>query len=91
MTIVVIPKSQAECNQVVSALHSHKRRLWSTTVDEAIIKVGCVVILWDWDFDYAVRPLANPVVDLVKSEEVPVNRLYNRLRLYAPHRLHSQG
>ena len=80
MTIVVIPKTQIECNQLISVLHSQGRKLWATCSVDAQITVGKVVICWDWDDKYAVRPLSNPVVDIRAADHVEVNALYNRLQ-----------
>lgn len=80
MTIVVIPKTEAECNQLISTLHSHARKLWATDKADGVITVGKVVICWGAkDTDYAVRPVNNTVLDLNSCEHVPVNALYERL------------
>lgn len=80
MTIVVIPKTVAECNQVRSVLHSHGKNLWATDKVDAPITVGKVVICWGrGDKTYAVRPLKDPVINMKAAEHVPVNALYERL------------
>ena len=80
MAIVVIPKTEAECNQVRSVLHSHNRNLWCTSKDGGVIKVGKVVICWGGkDKDYVVRPVHDPVLDIKSEENVPANALYERL------------
>lgn len=80
MTIVVIPKTVAECNQVRSALHSHNRNLWCTSKADGVITVGKVVICWGGtDTDYAVRPLHDTIVNIKTAENVPANALYERL------------
>lgn len=80
MTIVVIPKTVAECNQVRSVLHSHARNLWATDKEDAPITVGKVVICWDWDKQYAVRPVSEPVVDMKTADHLTANELYKRLQ-----------
>ena len=82
MTIVVIPKTVAECNQLISVLHSQGRNLWATCAVDAPITVGKVVFCWDSDKLYAVRPVTNPVLDINSNvvEHVPVQELYNRLQ-----------
>ena len=82
MTIVVIPKTVAECNQVRSVLHSQGRNLWATCEVDALITVGKVVFCWDWDKMYAVRPVSDPVLDINSCtvDHVPVQGLYNRLQ-----------
>ena len=79
MTIVVTPKTVAECNQLISVLHSQGRKLWATSAEDAPITVGKVVICWDWDDKYAVRPLSNPVVDMRHADHLTANELYERL------------
>ena len=80
MTIVVIPKTEAECNHIRSVLHSHARNLWATSKADGVITVGKVVICWGGkDTDYAVRPVHDTVLDLKSCENVPVNALYERL------------
>lgn len=80
MTIVVIPKTVAECNQVRSVLHSHGKNLWATSKADGVITVGKVVICWGGaDKTYAVRPLHEPVINIKAAEHVPVNALYERL------------
>ena len=80
MAIVVIPKTEVECNQVRSVLHSQGRNLWATCAVDAPITVGKVVFCWDWDKLYAVRPVTDPVLDLNSCEHVSVQELYNRLQ-----------
>lgn len=80
MAIVVIPKTEAECNQVRSVLHSHSRNLWCTSKDDGVITVGKAVICWGGtDTDYAVRPVDDTIVASVTEANVPVNALYERL------------
>ena len=79
MTIVLIPKTEAECNQIVSVLHSQGRKLWATSEYDAPITVGKIVICWDLDDKYAVRPLSNPVVDMRHVYQLTANELYKRL------------
>lgn len=80
MAIVVIPKTEAECNQLISVLHSHNRKLFCTHKVDATITVGKAVICWGGDdTDYAVRPVDAAVLDEFPVENVPVNVLYNRL------------
>ena len=80
MTIVVIPKTEAECNQLISVLHSHGRKLWATNAADAPITVGKVVICWDWDKQYAVRPVSNPVIIMDAADHLTANELYERLQ-----------
>ena len=80
MTIVVIPKTQIECNQLISVLHSQGRKLWATSEYDVPITVGKVLICWDWDDKYAVRPVSDPVVDIKAAEQLTANELYNRLQ-----------
>ena len=80
MTIVVTPKTVAECNQLISVLHSQGRKLWATSAEDAPITVGKVVICWYWDKNYAVRPVSDPVVDIQAAEQLTANELYNRLQ-----------
>ena len=80
MTIVVIPKTQIECNQLISVLHSQGRKLWATCEADGAITVGKVVFCWDWDKLYAVRTVSDPVLDLKHCVHVPVNTLYERLQ-----------
>lgn len=79
MTIVVIPKTVAECNQLISVLHSQARKLWATCEDDAPITVGKVVICWDFDNNYAVRPVSNPVIIMDAADHLTANELYERL------------
>ena len=79
MTIVVTPKNQTECNQLISVLHSQARKLWATTVVDAPITVGKVVICWDSDNKYAVRPVSNPVIVMDAADHLTANELYERL------------
>lgn len=80
MAIVVIPKTEAECNQVRSVLHSHARKLFATSKVDGAITVGKAVICWGGkDTDYAVRPLNDTIVGSVTEENVPANALYERL------------
>ena len=80
MTIVVIPKTVVECNQLASILHSQARKLWATTVVDAPITVGKVVICWDYDYKYAVRPVSAPVLDMQAADHLTANELYERLQ-----------
>ncbi len=79
MTIVVIPKTVAECNQVRSVLHSQGRNLWATCEVDALITVGKVVFCWDSDDKYAVRPVSQPVIDMQSADHLTANELYERL------------
>ena len=80
MTIVVIPKTEAECNQIRSVLHSHARKLFATSKADGVITVGKAVICWGGnDTDYTVRPVHDTVLDLNSCENVPANTLYERL------------
>ena len=82
MAIVVIPKTEVECNQLRSVLHSQGRNLWATCAVDALITVGKVVFCWDFDKLYAVRPVTDPVLDLNPTtvDHVPVQELYERLQ-----------
>ena len=79
MTIVVTPKTVAECNQLISVLHSQGRKLWATYLPDAPITVGKVVICWDCDDKYAVRPVSQPVIDMQAADHLTANELYERL------------
>ena len=79
MTIVVIPKTVAECNQLASVLHSQARKLWATCEADGAITVGKIVICWDSDNKYAVRPVSNPVIVMDAADHLTANELYERL------------
>lgn len=80
MAIIVTPRTEAECNQIRSVLHSQGRNLFSTGKSEAVIKVGRSVIAWGGDDAYyAVRDTSDSLVTLLGDEHVPVNALYKRL------------
>lgn len=79
MTIVVIPKTVAECNQLISVLHSQGRKLWATCEADAQITIGKVLICWDDDTNYAVRPVSNPVIVMDAADHLTANELYERL------------
>ena len=80
MAIIVTPRTEAECNQLISVLHSRGRNLFSTGKSEFVIKVGRSVITWgDADAAYAVRDTSDSIIARVADEYVPVNALYNRL------------
>lgn len=84
MAIVVIPKTEAECNLIRSVLHSHARNLWATCKDDGVITVGKAVICWGGnDTDYVVRSVHDTVLDSFSGDTVPVNTLYERL--YRPY------
>lgn len=79
MAIIVTPRTEAECNQLLSVLHSRGRNLFSTCKSESVIKVGRSVITWRRGPEYAVRDKSDSVIAMVGDEHVPVNALYNRL------------
>ena len=80
MAIIVTPRTEAECNQLRSVLHSRGRTLFSTIESESAIKVGRSVITWGGnDTQYAVRDTSDSLIAMVADEHVPVNALYNRL------------
>ena len=79
MAIIVTPRTEAECNQLRSVLHSRGRTLFSTIERESAIKVGRSVITWDCYTNYAVRDTSDHLIAIVGDEHVPVNALYNRL------------
>ena len=80
MAIIVTPRTEAECNQLRSVLHSRGRNLFSTCESKSVIKVGRSVITWvGGDATYAVRDTSDSVIAMVADEHVPVNALYNRL------------
>lgn len=82
MAIIVTPRTEAECNQLRSVLHSRGRNLYSTSESESAIKVDRSVITWGGDdVHYAVRDTSDSIVALLGDEHVPVNALYNRLRI----------
>ena len=77
MAIIVTPRTEAECNQLYSVLHSRGRNLFSR---KSVIKVGRSVIVWGGnDTQYAVRDTSDSIIAIVGDEHVPVNALYNRL------------
>lgn len=80
MAIIVTPRTEAECNQLRSVLHSQGRNLFGTCKSESVIKVGRSVIAWGGtDTQYAVRDTSDSIVALLGDEHVPVNALYTRL------------
>lgn len=80
MAIIVTPRTEAECNQLRSVLHSQGRNLFSTCGSKSVIKVGRSVITWGGDdATYAVRDTSDSIIARVGDEHVPVNALYNRL------------
>ena len=80
MAIIVTPRTEAECNQLYSVLHSRGRNLFRTCESKSVIKVGRSVITWGGaDATYAVRDTSDSIIAMVADEHVPVNALYNRL------------
>ena len=80
MAIIVTPRTEAECNQLRSVLHSRGRNLYSTCESKSVIKVGRSVITWGGDdAKYAVRDTSDCVIAIVATEHVSVNALYKRL------------
>ena len=80
MAIIVTPRTEAECNQLLSVLHSRGRNLFSTVKSVSVIKVGRSVITWGGDdTQYAVRDTSDSIIASVATEYVPVNALYIRL------------
>ena len=79
MAIIVTPRTEAECNQLRSVLHSRGRNLRSTCEWQSAIKVGRSVITWHTGAEYAVRDTSDSVIAMIADEHVPVNALYNRL------------
>ena len=80
MAIIVTPRTEAECNQLRSVLHSRGRNLFNTCESKSVIKVGRSVITWGGnDTQYAVRDTSDSIVALLGDEHVPVNALYKRL------------
>lgn len=80
MAIIVTPRTDAECNQLRSVLHSRGRNLSFTGESEAVIKVGRSVITWGGDdTQYAVRDTSDSIIALLGDEHVPVNALYKHL------------
>lgn len=80
MAIIVTPRTEAECNQLRSVLHSRGRTIFSTIKSESAIKVGRSVITWGGaDATYAVRDTSDRLIAIVGDEHVPVNALYKRL------------
>ena len=80
MAIIVTPRTEAECNQLHSVLHSRGRTLFSTGKSKSVIKVGRSVITWGGaNTSYAVRDTSDRLIAMVGDEHVPVNALYNRL------------
>ena len=80
MAIIVTPRTEAECNQLRSVLHSRGINLYSTCESKSVIKVGRSVITWGGnDTQYAVRDTSDSLIASVGGEHVPVNALYNRL------------
>lgn len=78
MAIIVTPRTEAECNQLRSVLHSRGRNLVGTCEWPAI-KVGRSVITWHSGAEYAVQDTSASIIAMVADEYVPVNALYNRL------------
>ena len=80
MAIIVTPRTEAECNQLRSVLHSRGRNLFSTCESRSVIKVGRSVITWGGaDATYAVRDTSDSIIASLGGDHVPVNALYNRL------------
>ena len=79
MAIIVTPRTEAECNQLRSVLHSRGRTLSNTIESESVIKVGRSVITWHSGAEYAVRDTSDSIIAMVADEHVPVNALHNRL------------
>ena len=79
MAIIVTPRTEAECNQLRSVLHSRGRNLHGTCEWQSAIKVGRSVITWHSGPEYAVRDTSDSIIAIVGDEHVPVNALYNRL------------
>lgn len=79
MAIIVTPRTEAECNQLRSVLHSRDRNLFCTCEWESVIKVGRSVITWLSGTEYAVRDTSDRTIAQVADEHVPVNALYKRL------------
>ena len=79
MAIIVTPRTEAECNQLRSVLHSLGKNLHSTCESKSVIKVGRSVITWHSGPEYAVRDTSDSVIAMVATEHVSVNALYNRL------------
>lgn len=80
MAIIVTPRTEAECNQLRSVLHSRGRTLYNTCESKSVIKVGRSVITWGGnDTQYAVRDTSDSIIAMVADEHVPVNALYIRL------------
>ena len=79
MAIIVTPRTEAECNQLRSVLHSRGRNLFSTCESKSVIKVGRSVITWHSGPEYAVRDTSDSIIAMVADEHVPVNALHNRL------------
>lgn len=80
MAIIVTPRTEAECNQLRSVLHSQGRNLFGTCKSESVIKVGRSVIAWGGnDTHYAVRDTSDSALAFIADEHVPVNALYKRL------------
>lgn len=80
MAIIVTPRTDAECNQLRSVLHSRGRNLSFTCESESVIKVGRSVITWHSDTQYAVRDTSDSIIALLGDEYVPVNALCTQLR-----------
>ena len=92
MALLVTPRTQAECNQLLSALHSQGRNLFATGGYDPTIKVGNTVICWSGkDLHYAVRPSNAPLLDTLHVDKhVTVNELYAMLgATYHPCKLPS--
>ena len=79
MAIIVTPRTEAECNQLRSVLHSRGRNLFGTCEWRSAIKVGRSVITWHSGAKYAVRDTSDSIIAMVAAEHVPVHALYNRL------------
>ena len=79
MAIIVTPRTDAECNQLRSVLHSRGRNLCGTIESESAIKVGRSVITWHRGAKYAVWDTSDSIIAMLADEHVPVNALYNRL------------
>ena len=79
MAIIVTPRTEAECNQLRSVLHSRGRNLFGTCKSGSVIKVGRSVITWHSGPEYAVRDTSDSIIAMLADEHVPVNALYKRL------------
>ena len=79
MAIIVTPRTDAECNQLYSVLHSRGINLFGTCEWQSAIKVGRSVITWHSGPEYTVRDTSDSIIAMLADEHVPVNVLYKRL------------